>query len=61
MKDAAKITYKGREYPFLKGKTGFIEILKTARRYNVSAEDLEISDFAQVYSRLDRAFVLAKK
>ena len=61
MKDAEKITYKGREYPFLKGKKGFLEIIKTARQYNVSAEDLEISDFAQIYSRLDRAFVLAKK
>ena len=61
IKDAQKITYRGREYPFLKGKVGFIEILKTARQYGVSAEDLEISDFAQIYSRLDRAFVKAKK
>ena len=61
IKDAQKITYKGREYPFLKGKVGFIEILKTARRYGVSGEDLEISDFMQIYSRLDRAFVRAKK
>ena len=61
IKDADKITYRGREYPFLKGKVGFIEILKTARSYGVSGEDLEISDFAQIYTRLDRAFVKAKK
>ena len=61
IKDADKITYRGREYPFLKGKVGFIEILKTARQYGVSAEDLEISDFMQIYTRLDRAFVRAKK
>ena len=61
IKDADKITYRGREYPFLKGKVGFIEILKTARRYGVSGEDLQISDFMQIYSRLDRAFVKAKK
>ena len=52
---------RDREYPFLKGKVGFIEILKTARQYGVSAEDLEISDFMQIYTRLDRAFVKAKK
>ena len=61
MKDAEKLTYKGREFPNLKGVVGFTNMMKVLRRSGVSMQDLDIAEFADVYSRLDRAFVKAKK
>ena len=61
MRNSKNITYKGVDYPELRNEKGFINILKAARKAGISGKDLDIKDFRNVYSEINKAFTDAKK
>ena len=61
MRNSKNMTYRGVDYPELKNEKGFINILKAARRIGISGKDLDIKEFRNVYSEINKAFTDAKK